>query len=176
VRRTRVRLRYVRLPLPAAEDSTRGAEEHRATQQAKAVLDSLERKTLADTSARLQDSGLFEALSANISTLGFVPELQAVLGRADSVASVHTVGPVTTRDAVIAGVITEREPKHLPPLREVLADVRRQADLEKRRTVADEERHAFYAAHPDRFRTTRMTVTRLTLADAAIMTKPPTPA
>ncbi len=176
VRRTRVRLRYVRLPLPAAGDSTRAAEERRATEQARAVLDSLRNKTLPDTSARLQDSGLFEALSANLPVLGFVPELQAELGRADSVASVHAVGPVITRDAVIAGVITEREPKHLPPLREVLGDVRRQADLEKRRTAAEEDRRGFYAAHPDRFRTRRMTITRLTLADAAIMTKPPTAA
>ena len=175
-RRTRVRLRYARFPLPAPEDSTRAAVEAQALTMAKAVLDSIERKSLPDTSGRLLDTGLFEALSGNLPGLGFAPELQAELGRADSVASVRKIGPASTRDAVIVGVISEREPKHLPPLAEVLGDVRRQADIEKRRTVAEAERRALYAAHPDRFVTRRMKVSRITLADAAFQTRPPTAA
>ena len=173
-RRTRVRLRYVRIPLPAVGDSTRAAAEPLALAQAKAVLDSIDHKTLPDSSARLLDTGLFEPLSGNIPGIGFAPELQGELGRADSVASVRKIGPVSTRDAVIAGVITGREPKHLPPLAEVLGDVRRQADIEKRRTAAEDERRAFFAAHPERFVTRRMTVSRITLADDAFQTRPPT--
>lgn len=174
MRRTQVRLRYVRFPLPADGDSSRAEQERQANTRAKAVLDSIDHKTLPDTSARLQDTGLFEALSGNVPGLGFTPELQTELGRADSVTSVRKIGPVTTRDAVIAGVITEREPKHLSPLNEVLGDVRRAADAEKRRTAADDERRAYYLQHPDQFRTTRLTVSRVTLSDAAFMTRPPT--
>ena len=173
-RRTRVRLRYVRIALPAVGDSTRAAAEPLALAQAKAVLDSIEHKTLPDSSARLLDTGLFEPLAGNIPGISFAPELQGELGRADSVTSVRKIGPVSTRDAVIAGVITGREPKHLPPLAEVLGDVRRQADNEKRRTAAEDERRAYFAGHPERFVTRRMTMSRITLADDAFQTRPPT--
>jgi len=170
-RRTRVRLRYVRLSLPPATDTTRIAEEGRTTAQARALLDSLEKKQIPDTSSRLFDSGMIEALAANIPAVGFSPELQSAIGRADSVASVRSIGPLTVGDAVIAGLITEREPAHLPPLREVLSEVRRQADLEKRRTQGEADRRAYWHDHAAELRTTRMTVSRLTIADDAIPTR-----
>ncbi len=176
MRRTRAHLHYLRLPLPADGDSTRAREEAKAMARAKGVADSLGKRALPDSAAELTDTGAFELASSGIPILGFVPELTPILAKADSEASVRIVGPVTTHDAVIVGVLSGREPKHLPPLAEVLPDVKRQADVEARRDAADRERQAFYAAHPERWRTMKMTVTRISIPDAAIVDKTPTPA
>lgn len=173
LRKTRVRLRYVRLPLPPERDSTRAAEEAKALERARAVADSLRQGTMPDTSAQLTDTGLFELPAQTVPRLGRVPALTDTLARADEDSTLRIVGPVTALDAVIVGVVAERQPRHVPPMREVLGDVKRRADAEKRRQADDEAKLAFYAAHPERWRTTRCALTRMTFRDVGLAVERP---
>jgi parvulin-like peptidyl-prolyl isomerase len=173
MRRTRVHLRYVRLPLPADGDSTRPAAEKAALASAKVVADSLRAHTLADTNARLADTGPLDLPAGGIPGIGRLTALSDTLGKADTDSTIRVVGPYTGPDAVVVGVITDRQGRHVPPLHEVLGDVKRRADADKRRTVMDSDRRAYYAAHLDRWKSTRITVTRVSLpgapsADAAL--------
>jgi parvulin-like peptidyl-prolyl isomerase len=172
MRKTRIKLRYVRLPLPGRADSTRAAEEAKAQERAKGIADSLAKHTLPDTSAELIDSGWFEPAGGIVPGLGQISELQSVLGQADSVASVKKVGPVVTDDAVIVGVVADRDPAHVPPYAEVMSDAKRFADADARREAGDKDRLAFYNAHPDRWRTSRATVSRLVLSEQSVTVKP----
>jgi parvulin-like peptidyl-prolyl isomerase len=173
-RRTRVRLRYQRLPLPAEGDSTRAIEERKAMTSARAVADSLRRKTLADTAARFSDTGLFEIPPTLIPGLGRVAGLMDTLAKADADSTIRVVGPYVASDAVFVGAIAERVPKQVAPMNEVLGDVKRRADAEHRRTTLEADRRGFYTAHLDRWRGTRVGVTRVTLRESAIAVKPPT--
>src|SRR4030095_1788001 len=80
-----------------------------------------------------------------------------------------------TSDGVFVGSIVERVPKQVPPMKEVLGEVKRRTDAEYRRTQTDVDRRAYYMTHLDRWRGTRAAVTRITLRESAITTKPPTP-
>jgi parvulin-like peptidyl-prolyl isomerase len=173
MRRTRVRLRYARLPLPAAGDSTRAAEESKALERAKAIADSLRGGMLPDTAAELTDSGLFDLPAPVIPGLGRVAGLADTIGRVDEDSTIRVVGPYTAPDAVIVGVVAERQPKRVRPLREVLGDVKRRADTEKRRVAEEAERRAFHEANRERWRGTRASLTRLTLNASTIAVKPP---
>jgi parvulin-like peptidyl-prolyl cis-trans isomerase-like protein/SurA-like protein len=172
-RRTRARLRYARLPIPAEGDSTRSAEESKALERAKAIADSLRRGALADTAAELTDSGLFDIPVRIIPGLGRVPALVDALAKVEEDSTLRVVGPIASGDAVIVGVIAERQPKHVPPMREVLGDVKRRADAEKRRLATEGERKAFYEGHRERWRGPRVSLTRVTLKASAIDVKPP---
>src|SRR6185436_17577612 len=105
---------------------------------------SLRHGTLPDSAALLTDSGLFDVTSPSIPGLGRVAGLSDTLGRLDQDSTIRVVGPYTARDAVVVGAITERQPRHLPPMREVLGEVKRRADVEKRRVTAEADRRAFY--------------------------------
>jgi parvulin-like peptidyl-prolyl isomerase len=175
MRKTRVRLRYARLPLPAESDSVRAAEESRALDRAKAIADSLRRGTLPDTAAELTDSGLFDVPASTIPGLGRVAGLTDSIGRIDEDSTIRIVGPYATPDAVIVGVIAERQPKRVAPMREVLGDVKRHADAEKRRAAGEAERRAFYETHRERWRGPRASLTRVTLNPATIAVNAPSP-
>ncbi|HET9327012.1 MAG TPA: peptidyl-prolyl cis-trans isomerase [Candidatus Eisenbacteria bacterium] len=175
-KRTRVRLRYQRLPLPAEGDSTRADEEKKALARARGIADSLRRRTLADTTERFTDTGLFEIPAPIIPSLGRVQGLNDTLAKADTDSTIRVVGPYVASDAVFVGSIVERLPKQVPPMREVLGEVKRRADSEHRRLTAEADRRAYYLAHQDKWRGTRAAITRVTLRESAIATpKPPTP-
>ena len=175
MRKTRVRLRYARLPLPAEGDSTRAAEEAKALDRARAIGDSLRRGTLPDTAASLMDTGLFDVPGPSIPGLGRLAALTDTLGRIDQDSTIRVVGPYMARDAVVVGAVAERRPKHVPPMREVLGDVKRRADQEKRRVTLETDRRAYYGANLERWRGTRASVTRVILDPATIPVKPPSP-
>lgn len=173
MRKTRVRLRYARLPLPAEGDSTRAGEASQALDRAKGIADSLRRGTLPDSAAELTDSGLFDVPAQFIPGLGRVAGLTDTIGRVDEDSTLRIVGPYTALDAVIVGVVAERQPKHVPPMREVLGDVKRRADAEKRRVTNEAERRAFYESNRERWRGTRASLTRVTLNASTIAVKSP---
>lgn len=174
VRKTRIRLRYARLALPPAGDSTRAAEEARVVARGTALADSLRHRTAADSSAEFTDTGLFEVPSPFVPGLGRVAGLSDTLARTDSDSTIRVVGPYVSGDAVYVGVIAEREPKRLPAMREVLGDLKRRADIEKRRTTTEAERRAYYEANRATWRSPRVTITRVSLNSNAL-TVPITP-
>jgi len=171
-RKARLKLRYMRLPLPPRADSTRAAEEAKAEERAKGIADSLAKHSLPDTSAELVDTGWFEASGGVVPGLGPIPELGPVLARADSETSVKKIGPVVAEDAVYVGVVSARDPAHVPPYPEVMSDAKRLADADSRRKAGDADRLAFYQAHTDRWRTARASLSRLVLSDASVTVKP----
>jgi parvulin-like peptidyl-prolyl isomerase len=175
MRRTRVRLRYARLPLPPEGDSTRAVEESKALDRAKAIADSLRRGTLPDSAAELTDSGLFDIPAQFVPGLGHVAGLVDTLGHLDLDSTLRILGPYPTHDAVVVGLVAERQPRHLPPMREVLGDVKRRADVEKRRAINEAERRAFYESHRERWRGARAALTRVTLNPSTIAVTAPTP-
>jgi parvulin-like peptidyl-prolyl isomerase len=175
-RKTRARLRYARLPIPTEGDSLRAGAEAKAMARGRAIADSLRKRTLPDTSARLTDTGLFDLPSPVLPGLGRVPGLSDTLTLLDMDSTIRVVGPYPWHDAVLVGVVTEREPKHVPPMREVLGDVKRRADVEKRRTASEADRRAFYEAHRDRWRGKRAAITRIVFDPASLTVNPPAPA
>jgi len=172
-RKTRARLRYARLPLPAEGDSSRAAAEAQAMARGRSIADSLRRRALPDTSAELTDSGLFDLPSPAIPGIGRVTGLTDTLALLDIDSTIRVVGPYPGRDLVIVGAVTERQPKHVPTMREVLGDVRRRADVEKRRTTNEKDRLEFYQAHRERWRGRRAELTRLVLDPASLAVSAP---
>ncbi len=167
MRKTQFRFRYFRLPLPPLDDSTRAAAEAAATARARGIADSLRAGTLPDSAAGMLDSGLFDVPAPTVPGMQRIPELADALARADTVTSLRVLGPYAGYDGMVVGAITERRPRHLPRMQEVLRDVKRRADLEKRRAVAQADTRAFYEAHRDSYRGPRAIVTRLTLDESA---------
>jgi parvulin-like peptidyl-prolyl isomerase len=163
VKRSQMRLRYRRLPLPAATDSTRASAESLTVQFARRMADSLRAGSLADSSAEMQDTGLFEVGGPSVPGLGRAPELTAGIAQADTVPSLRVLGPYRTEDALIVAVVTERQPKQPKPFLEALGEIRRRADAEKRKTTSEAERRVWFAARRERYRGTRAGLTRVTL-------------
>ncbi len=162
-KRAQMRLRSFRLPLSAATDSDRTAAEASVLERARRMADSLRAGTLADSSAGSQDTGLFEVGAAMVPGLGRDAALQAAILRADSLSATTVIGPVRLADAVVVAKVVERRPKLLPPYAEVIADAKRRADIDKRKTAAEADRRAYFAANLERYRGTRARLTRLTL-------------
>ena len=162
-RRAQMRLRWFRLALPAATDSGRAAAEASALERAGRMADSLRAGTLADSSADSQDTGLFDVGAAVVPGLGRDAALQAAIVRADSLTATTVIGPVRLHDAIVVAKVVERRPRVLPPFGEVVADAKRRADIEKRKTAAEADRRAYFAANLERYRGTRARLTRLTL-------------
>ena len=173
MRKTRVRLRYLRLPVPAEGDSLRAAEESKALERAKAVADSLRSRALPDSAAELADTGPFDIPALSVPGIGRLGALTDTLATLDQDSTLRVVGPFAGRDAVVVGVVTQREGRHLPPMREVLGDVKRRADNEKRRATNEADRRAFYQAHLDRWRGRRASLTRVILDGATLAVDPP---
>jgi parvulin-like peptidyl-prolyl isomerase len=171
-KKTKVRLRSLRIALPAVEDSARDAEEKAALARARAVVDSLDAGTLSDTTDRFVDSGLIDLPAMVVPGLGRGEALLEAVNRADTDSTVKRIGPLRLQDAVVVTRVVERQPKRLPPLREVLGDVKRRADAEKRRTVAESDRRAFFDAHRDRWKTPRVSLTRVVLSASAVNVQP----
>jgi len=174
-RKTRLRLRYATLPLPAASDSTRAAATLQAIERAKSIADSLRHGSLPDTAAGFVDSGLFEVPPGLIPGYGRVTGLTDTLLRHDADSTVRVVGPYTASDVVIVGTVAERQPKHVPPMREVIADVKRRADAEARRVADEDARRAFHETNQARWRGTRAALTRVVLNASTFPVKPPLP-
>ena len=172
-RKTRARLRYARLPLPPEGDSSRATAETQAMARGRAIADSLRQRVLPDTSAELTDSGLFDLPAPAIPGIGRVTGLTDTLALLDVDSTIRVVGPYPGREAVIVGAVTERRPKHVPPMREVLGDVKRRADVEKRRTANETDRLDFYQAHRERWRGRRAGVTRLVLDPSSLAVSAP---
>lgn len=176
-KKPRVRIRYVRLPIPAEGDPQRDSLNAIATARARGIADSLGRgvpiDSLAASLGGVQDSGPIEVPASALPGLGAVPEITSQLERASTDTTLRVVGPGHAADAVVVGVIEERQPKTLPPMREVLADVRRRADTAKRREQSDAERRAWYESHRDSYRRSRAAVSRLRLEDSAVPAKAP---
>ncbi len=175
MRKTRVRLRYVRLPLPPAADSTRGIEEARALARARGVADSLRAGTLSDGATELTDTGLFDVPAPYLPGLGRVGALADTLARIDQDSTIRVVGPFTGTDAVVVGLVTERQGHRVPPLGEVVADVRRRADADKRRAANEADRRAYFDAHRDQWRGPHVALTRVRLNAATLAPKGPAP-
>ena len=172
MRRSRLHLRYARLPIPPPGDSARARVEAGALEHGRAIADSLRRGLLPDSGGSLLDSGPFEVPPASIPGVGRVGGLADTLMRAETDLAIRVVGPYPWRDAVYVGVVAGREPKRLPPLGEVRGDAKRRADVEKRRTSAETERRAWWEAHRDRWRTTRIQLTRLVLNTDRLTVQP----
>jgi len=166
MKKTQLRLRYYKLPLPPEGDSSRVAAESVATARARGMADSLSAGTLPDSSATTLDTGLFDVPGLSVPGLARMPGLLEALGRADTVASARVVGPFTATDGVILGAIVDRKPRHLPPLLETLGAVKRRADAEKRKAAVETDRQAFYQAHRESYRGRRAAITRLTWSEA----------
>jgi len=175
MRKTRLRLRYARLPLPPEGDPARAGEEWMTLERATALADSLRAGTLAHTAAELTDSGLFEIPAASVPGLGRVEGLADAINLVEADSTIRVVGPLTGPDAVIVGAVAERQPRHLPPMREVISEVKGRADEEKRSAVNETERRAFYEANRERWRLTRASLTRVTLSAATLVVDPPSP-
>ncbi len=173
VRRPRARLRFARLPLPVPGDSLRATGEATAMAEARAIADSLRRGVLADTAARFADTGLFEIPAPYVPGIGRLLALTDTLARLEQDSTIRVVGPYVGPEAVYVGAVVERRPREVPPLREVIADVKRRADAEKRRATAEADRRAFHAAHAKRWRTRRVAVTRVTVDSRTLPFKPP---
>ena len=171
-KKAQMRLRYRRLPLPPATDSTRATAEAQALARGRQWADSLRAGTLADSSAETVDTGLFDVGALNIPGLGRSPELSTEIAHADSVTSARVLGVFRIADAVIVPTVAERQPKRLPPLNAVLGDVKRRADADKRKLAAEADRRAYYDAHRDHYRGTRVALTRLTLLMASYKARP----
>jgi parvulin-like peptidyl-prolyl isomerase len=176
MRRTRVRLRYARLPLLAAGDTARAASERDARARARQIADSLRAGTLADTSSRFVDTGLFDVPASFVPGLGRAAALTDSLARTDEDSTLRWIGPLETGDAIVVGAIVERQGRHVPPMADVIADVKRRADAEKRRLANDAERRAFYDEHRERWRAPRVRLTRAVLAAGAVAPRAPAPA
>lgn len=168
-RRPKVRIKYVKLAVPPETDSLHATVLGQQLLHGQAVTDSLRAGANIDSLARTHggvfDTGLFEVPPTQIPALGRVTEWMTTLAHADSDATVRVVGPAQAGDAIVAGVIVERQPRAVPPLREVITDVKRRADIEKRRTTADADRKAYYDQHPGEFHTPRLQITRLVVQD-----------
>ncbi len=174
-RHTRIRLRYVRLPLPAEGDSARSAAESRAVARAKAVADSLRRHALPDSAAELTDTGPFDIPAPFIPGLGKVQGLDDALAKVDADSTVRVIGPFTAPDAVFVAAVAERRGKQVPPLDDVLVDVKRRADNEHQRKAIEAEHRAYFDAHREDWHGRRVAVTRVTLRAASIAVKPAAP-
>ena len=165
MRRPRAHLRYLSLGLPATADSTRAAAEAVALMRGRRIADTLRAGASLDSIAPILggvlDTGPIDLPALMFPRLGRSAALTAEFARADSDTTLRVVGPVVVRDQVVVGEIAGREPRRLPALREVLGDVKRRADLEKRRSVYEAERRAYLAAHPDSFRTARCLIQRV---------------
>jgi parvulin-like peptidyl-prolyl isomerase len=176
-KKPRVRIRYVALPIPPVGDPQRDSLVATVTARGRGIADSLTRgvpiDSLAGAPAGVQDTGPFDVPASALPNVGAVPEIVAVLERATTDTTLRVVGPGIGPEAVIVGVIAERQPKTLPPMREVLADVRRRADAEKRREHGDAEKRAWYDAHRDSYRRARAAITRLRLDESAVAVKTP---
>jgi parvulin-like peptidyl-prolyl isomerase len=171
-RKPRVRFRYLKLPLPPEGDSLRAAAEADSMKRARGLAESLRRgdpiDTLAATAGGAHDSGLLEVPPTVIPELGRVPALSLALARADSDTTMRVVGPVVTPDAIVVGTVTERQPRTVPPMREIPADVKRRADAEKRKTQLDGDHLAYYQTHRDEYRGPRAAVTRVVLRESSV--------
>jgi parvulin-like peptidyl-prolyl isomerase len=179
IRKARVRLRYLRLQLPPQGDSLRPGAEADAMVRGRGIADSLRAGAPIDTLAAplggATDTGLFDAPPVVIPGLGRVADLVTALAHADSDTTVRVVGPALANDAVVVGVVAERQPRALPPMREVLGDVKRSADMEKRGTASEAGKLAWYEAHRDTFRVARARLTRVVLNASAVRAKEPRP-
>src|SRR5262249_53743760 len=83
-------------------------------------------------------------------------------------------GPYTGPDAIVVGVLVDRQPRRLAPIGDVLTDVKKRADTEKQRIALAAERRAWYEAHRDHWRRRRGSFTRVTLNSAALTVPAPT--
>jgi parvulin-like peptidyl-prolyl isomerase len=164
VKRARIRLRYYRLPLPGATDSTRAPAESLAFERGRRMADSLRAGTLADSSAGTLDTGLFDVGAPVVPGLGRSPELAAAVAQADTVPSLHVLGPFKLPDAVIVATVVERQAKQPQPFLEALGNVKRRADADKRKAAAEADRRAWYEANREHYKTVRATLTRVRLS------------
>lgn len=168
-RQPRVRIKYVKLTIPAEGDSMRATVLGQQLLHGQAVADSLRAgadiDSVGSTHGGVTDTGLFGIPASTIPVLGQVSEWMTALERADTDTTVKVVGPAQAGDAIVVGQIVERQTRTVPPLREIVADVKRRADTDVRKNAADAERRAYYDQHPEEFRTPRLTISRLVVQD-----------
>ena len=168
-RKARVNLRYFSLPLPPPGDSLRASAEAAALARGRRLRDSLRAGAALDSlvpdPGGVQETGFMNLPVSRLPRLGIVPDLLAALAGAESDTTRRPLAPVVAGNQVIVSEIAAVQPSRLPPLAEVRAEVKRQADLDKRRTTLDTERRAWFAAHPDSFRTAVARVTRVVMDD-----------
>jgi parvulin-like peptidyl-prolyl isomerase len=174
MKRARAALRYVRIALPAEGDSAREAEQKSALERARGIADSLAAGTLADSSERFSDTGPFDLPATVVPGLGRDVALLAAVNQVETDSTRRLLGPLALPDAVVVAAVTDRQPKRLPAMREVLGDVKRRADAEKRRTVAEADRRAFFESRRDRWQGPRVALTRVVLSAGAVPVKAPT--
>ena len=176
-KKARIGLRFVRLPLPAENDSMRASEQARQLARARDIADSLRRGTPIDsfgvTLDGVSETGLFELPATNIPSLGRPDEIVQQLGRAETDTTVRVFGPSVIPTGVVVAVATTREPKRVPAFGEVLGEVKRRADAEKRRTQLEADKLAYFESHRADFRSARASATRVVLKPAAVNVKDP---
>ena len=162
VQRSRLHLRWLRLPLPPALDSTRAEASDRALARSRLMADSLRAATVVDSLVLTQDAGWIER-GAPVPGLGRALPLLAAVARADSAPGESVFGPLELDDGIVVGKVVGRRAERLPPFSEVVGEARRRADIEQRRVAAEAERREWFDAHRERYRGTRAKLTRLTL-------------
>ncbi len=177
MKKAKLRLAYISMPLPDVGDSLRITREEMHLARGAAIADSLRGgaplEIIAKAWGGTTDTGLLDSPVATVPGLGRTPELISMLAHADSDTTVRVIGPSVTDHAVVVGVITERQPRSLPPFAQVAGDVKRRADIEKKRTVQEKERADFYATNRARLQQPKTTVTRVVLPLASLKAKDP---
>lgn len=176
-RKARVRLRYLTLPLPPEGDSLRPAAEAEARARGRRLADSLRLGAVIDSlvpePTDVRDTGPFDLPASAVPGIGRVPEITAAIAAADSDTTIRVVGPAPAAEGMIVAIVTERHRPMVPPMREILPEVKRRADEDRRKQATEAERRAFFESHPERFRTARASLTRVMLADAALKVRQP---
>jgi parvulin-like peptidyl-prolyl isomerase len=175
-RKARARLRYVKLPVPPEGDGAREKASSAALARGRGLADSLKRGVAIDSlgpGLDVLDTGILELPPTTVPGLGRVPELVDQLTDAATDTTRRVIDPVLVRDGVVVGTLSERSPKTLPAMREIMPDVKRRADAETRRMANEREKREFYEARTDSYRTSRIGITRVLLEQEQMPMKVP---
>ncbi len=176
-RKPRANVRYLRLALPGEDDSLRASEERRLMSRGRSLADTLRRGIAIDSVAAplggAVETGWFDLPATMIPGLGNSPDLIEDLEASERDTSRRVLGPGVTPLGVVVGVIAAREPRRVPPIEEIRADVKRRADVEKQRVQLEADKRAWYDEHLGELKTARAQTTRIHLDPSEVAVKSP---
>jgi len=126
-RKPRANIRYLRLALPAEDDSLRTREERRLMARGRSLADTLRRGVPIDTVAAPLggsiETGWFDLPATAIPGIGASPDLIEDLTAAERDTTRRVIGPAITPLGVVVGVIAAREPRRVPSMEQVLKEL-----------------------------------------------------
>jgi parvulin-like peptidyl-prolyl isomerase len=176
-RAPRANVRYLRLALPAEGDSLRASEERRLMSRGRSLADTLRRGVPIDTVAAplggAVETGWFDLPATMIPGLGSSSDLIEDLEANQRDSTRRVLGPGVTPVGVVVGVVAAREPRRVPAIEEVRADVKRSADIEKQQAQLEADKRAWYDQHLSELESARAQVTRVHLHPSAVSVKSP---